>query len=115
MARCWTEDAGIYLDTSDPRGHQFGMPISIAESLATGSLVLVRDSREARAYAGQAAIYYSTVEQAAAAVRDSAAYDPKTWPAVQRAATKRAELFRDEYVLPAVLEDWRDLCPSPSR
>ena len=116
LAKCWTEDAGIYLDTSDAKGHQFGMPISIAEAMATGSLLLIRDSREARNYAGPAAVYYTTVNQAAAAIRDSATYNPSiTWPSVQAVAVKRSEVFKDEAVLPRVLVDWRELCLSLSR
>lgn len=48
MAADLNRRAGIYLNTHDPKGHPFGMPISIAEAMATGSYALTLDVPAAR-------------------------------------------------------------------
>lgn len=111
----WTREAGIYLDTNDPGGHQFGMPISVAEAMATGSLLLMRDADEAVGYTGSAACYYKSIDDAASMIRQTALFDNPAWDMIERNSLQRAALYTDEAVLPTVLEDWRGMCRSRSR
>lgn len=101
--------AGIYLDTSDPGSHAFGMPISIAEALATGCYVLARKNPAVEDYIGDAGSLYGSVEEAAALIRDTTAWSEAKWRSVLEAATERAALFTDERNLVAELEFWRGL------
>lgn len=104
-----TAQAGIYLDTSDPSAHHFGMPISIAEALATGSTVLIRDSMEAREYAGDAAFYYSTPEEAAAIINSLSAMSDEAKRLQRERAIAQAQLYTTDAVLPRLLHDWEEL------
>src|SRR5262249_49933237 len=49
--------AGIYMHTLGER-EPFGMPVSIAEAMASGALLLLGDRPEARLYGGDAAHYF---------------------------------------------------------
>lgn len=105
-----TKLAGIYLGTSDPSGHAFGMPISIAESLSTGSLVFLRrDVPAAHEYLGDAGLYYSSPEEAAELIRSTLAWSDEAWKGVQKAALERAQMFTDEVVLSKIISDWKAL------
>lgn len=101
-----TRRAAIYLDTSDPRVQPFGMPISIAEALATGSMVLIRDSMAAREYAGDAAFYYSTPEEAAETINLSVAWPSDVKARQRERAAQQGALYADSVVLPRMLDDW---------
>lgn len=101
--------AAIYLETSDPRGHRFGMPISIAEAMATGALVLARKSPAAHEFVGDAGILYESPEEAARIIRESKSWNDARWNDVAQAAVRRATLYSDETVLPQVLSDWKTI------
>lgn len=115
IATEWTRKAGIYLDTNDPASHDFGMPISIAESMATGSVVLVRGSRDATDYIRHGGYLYWSVEEAATRIRDTASWDMDVWKEVADRAVERAADFADHKALAPILADWRALCDIPSR
>jgi glycosyltransferase involved in cell wall biosynthesis len=102
-----TRKAGIYLDTSDPGGHLFGMPISIAESMAAGAYVLVRDSAPARAYIGDGGRAYQSAQEAAAIINETAAWSDSEWHGISARAVLRARAFSSEAVLPRMLSDWK--------
>lgn len=104
-----TCQAGIYLDTSDPAGHPFGMPISVAEAMGTGSLVLIRESPAAAAYVGGGGMSYRSAEDAARIIRETETWDGSRWDEVRVRATERARLFSAGAVLPRMLEDWHFL------
>src|SRR5262249_25239025 len=72
--------AGIYMHTLG-KSEPFGMPISIAEAMATGAVVLLRDRPEARAYGGEAAHYYQEAEDAAKIIGQTIRWDEQTWSA----------------------------------
>lgn len=99
--------AGIYLDTSDAKGHPFGMPISIAEALATGSYVLARWNPAAQEYLGEAGALYRTLDEAASLIRDTESWSSEKWKAVALAAVTRAQAFSDETVLPEEVAFWK--------
>lgn len=104
-----TRTAGIYLSTNDPSGHPFGMPISVAESMASGSLVLMRDGGAARAYAEEGAVYYRSPDEAASLVNATLEWDDAQWASVKEKAVARAKAFSADAVLPRMLEDWKKL------
>jgi len=108
-----TAKAGIYMDTSDPAGHSFGMPISIAESMATGSYVLAREAPGISGYLGEVGDIYTTYEQAAELVRETLSWDDQDWEATSIAAQKRSALFTDHAVLPRLLQDWKVVAGRP--
>jgi len=110
-----TRSSGIYLDTSDPAGHPFGMPVSIAEALASGAVVLVRDCPAAREYGGEAAYYYRTVEEAAILVDQALRLGIHEREMIGLAARERAKLFRNDAVLPQLVDDWEQFAAGGSQ
>lgn len=104
-----TAAAGVYLHTFSFT-RPFGMPVSIAESLACGAIPLVRDCLEARAYAGPDSLYYETPEEAAGILRDLLDWSDEEWRA---RSTRNADYayahYADDVVLPAILDDWLSL------
>lgn len=103
------KEAGIYLDTSDPAGHAFGMPISIAEAMATGCLVLAREAEGLKDYLGDAGLVYRTVEEAAELIKMTEKWTSFEWASVSRAAVAQASKFRSDAVLPAQAAFWKGL------
>lgn len=104
-----TRRAGIYLHTSDPASHQFGMPISIAEALVTGSLVFIRDSMAAREMAGDAALYYDSPAEVAATLNTVAGWSQEQWAVQAQRSSMQGAMYRDEVVLPRMIHDWEKL------
>ncbi|MFI5400247.1 MAG: hypothetical protein ACHQZQ_04240 [SAR324 cluster bacterium] len=105
------ERAGIYLHTqTPPESSEFrpiGMPISIAEAMATGAHVLVRNVPCLVDYVGEAGRAYGDGEQAAALIAETETWDDERWHtawarSVQRAYTQ----FADERVLLPLLAEW---------
>lgn len=101
--------ASIYLDTSNPAGHSFGMPISIVEAWSEGMLVLARDEPDARRYVGGEAYCYKTPAQAAAMISETAKWGENRWALEESSSRFRAQPFTDERILHTLLEDWRIL------
>jgi glycosyltransferase involved in cell wall biosynthesis len=104
-----TRKAGIYLDTSDIDGHPFGMPVSIAESMATGGYVLALDRMGAKEYIGDAgAIYRSSAE--AARIINSMTLSTKSdhEKSIDRSVLQSFK-FMDTNVLPKVINDWKSM------
>lgn len=100
-AAALTRESGIYLDTSDPRGHPFGMPISVAEAMATGSLILMRESEGAMEYGKSAAFYYGNPDEAAAIIKKAARTQDWKEPSIRQALD-----YKDDVVLSRLVEDW---------
>lgn len=99
--------AGIYLHTF---GFQapFGMPMSIAEALATGAWTIVRRCEAGREYVGDAGSTYDTAAEAAQLVRESADWPESRWQAVAAAAIERAyERHGDTFTLAPIVDHWR--------
>jgi glycosyltransferase involved in cell wall biosynthesis len=97
--------ASIYLETSDPKGHPFGMPISIAEAWSEGMLVLARDGPDARRYVGED-FCYSTVAEASELIADTREWSGDDWDDEDSSSRRRAEPFQADRVLPTLIEDW---------
>lgn len=101
--------ASIYLDTADPKGHPFGMPISIAEAWSEGALVLARSEPNAEVYLGGDAYCYKTVDEAANMISETFKWTQERWALEERSSRHRSNQFMDELILPPLLEDWRIL------
>lgn len=101
--------AGIYMDTYNPAAQPFGMPISVAEALATGAYVLVKDCPEVHDYVGTAGVYYDTPSDASKLIRESGTWDADRWMDVRTRAIKHAEQFSLRSVMPGVIEDWKEI------
>lgn len=106
--------AGIYLHTINPphvqHGAPIGMPISIAEAMATGAWTLVRDLPELAAYVGDAGATYRDLDEAAALIAASAGWSAEEWRRRRVRASDRAFLYHaDELMLRPLFEDWCEL------
>jgi glycosyltransferase involved in cell wall biosynthesis len=106
--------AGIYLHTihppSAPFGAPIGMPISIAEAMATGCYPLVRDLPELRAYVGEAGDSYADVEDAVRKIRATETWSDREWRMRRLRSIDRAYLnHADALALRPIYRDWCDL------
>lgn len=104
----WMRRAAIYLYT--PPTHYPGMPISIAEAMASGCLVVAPDIAGMGDYVGAAGgLLYRSPEEAAAIIRDTAAWTDAGWDAVgARAAAVAQSSYANTVVAPRLVEIWRD-------
>lgn len=105
------KEAGIYLDTSDPAGHAFGMPISIAEAMSTGAVVLARGAAGIHDYL-QGGLIYHDPEKAAALIRMTEEWGDLDWEVQGHLAVLQAAKFSSEAVLPAQGAFWREISPA---
>lgn len=103
--------AGIYLHTARLQGEQhatpIGGPISIAEAMATGAYILVRDAPPFVNYVGDAGTTYRDVNHAAEIIQATETWSDGQWRqawhrSVDRAFTRHA----DEVALRPIIEDW---------
>lgn len=98
--------AGIYLHTYGD-DEPFGMPISIAEAMATGCYVLVRNLPGAREYIGPGGHLYDTAEDAAVLIRLAQQWYPGQWREQQRRSVEHAcARHADVEVLRPLLQRW---------
>ncbi len=105
--------ASVYLHTFGYR-QPFGQPISIAEAMACGTIVLLRDSERARAYAGDAGLYYRDAADASARLLELLELDVASVADLRERGVERARLQHlDDVTMPALLADWRTLCARP--
>jgi glycosyltransferase involved in cell wall biosynthesis len=100
-----TRRASVYLRSHDPEAHLYGMPVSIAEALATGCTVVARDCPEARNYIEESGRFYKTHEEAAREIGKALSDRPNPQ------SIARAQAFRDDVVLPPLVEAWRRIKP----
>ena len=102
--------AGIYMSTSDPTSHPFGMPVSIAEAMATGAYVLARNQGpEVLDYLGGAGSTYTSVEHAESLIRMAIDLSDQGFEEVSTAAVRSAARFRSDVVLERVMKDWEEI------
>jgi Glycosyl transferase family 2 len=99
-------EAGIYLHTHGLIA-PFGMPMSIAESMATGGYVLGRRCRASVAYIGRVGKVYDSAAEAADLIHSTTSWNEERWHRVRLAAVERAyQHFADIHVLRPILSDW---------
>jgi hypothetical protein len=91
--------------SNNPAGHPFGMPISIAESMGSGAIPVVRDHASARGYVGDAGLYFSTIQEAADRIRTILSGQALAGR-LREVAVEQAKKFASSVVLPKVLEVW---------
>lgn len=112
-------EAGIYLHTYGDE-EPFGMPVSIAEALATGAYTLVRDLPGANEYLGTAGALYRTTEDAVKLIQRTLSWSNDEWQFQQNRSATVAQRFASECVLRPLLNDWRllaqrtDFIPLPN-
>lgn len=101
--------AGIYMHTFR-QDEPFGMSISIAESMATGAVILGYDRPEVRNYAGDAGFYFSSPEQAAELIKSTCLWSESDWQAAFCRSVDRAHSnFRSQDVFKTVVSAWQEL------
>ncbi|MEX2207046.1 MAG: glycosyltransferase [Myxococcota bacterium] len=102
-------EAGTYLHTSRP-GEPYGMPISIAEAMASGCYVIGRKLGISPSYIGDAGVTYSSVARAAAQVRATLAWSDADWHAARTRSVNRAfGNFVSTDVLAPIVSRWREI------
>jgi glycosyltransferase involved in cell wall biosynthesis len=109
--------AGIYLHTHGPQ-LPFGMPVSIAESMATGAYVIARDLPGCRSYLDGGGDVYADATEAAALIDATLGWDDRRWRAQAKRSIERAfSGFTNVRVAETMLRDWSDsgLIPSWTR
>lgn len=102
-------EAAIYLHTFSP-DETFGMPISIAEAMASGCYLLARDLSVARSYLAEAGNTYRSADEAAALVAATLAWDEARWQAAgKRSADRAFSNFEGTRVLVPMVERWKEI------
>jgi len=93
--------ASFCLRGSDESAHQFGMPVSVIEAMGCGVTPILPDLPAAHSYAGSAAFYYKTMEEAVEILRVGAARKEE--------AIEMAKRYKTDVVLPEVISEWERL------
>ncbi len=99
----------ICLRSNNPTGHPFGMPISIAEAMGAAAIPVVRNHAAARSYVGDAGLYFDTVPEAVARIREILA-DAKFAGHLRALSIDRAKQYASGVVLPKIIEVWARVC-----
>jgi glycosyltransferase involved in cell wall biosynthesis len=110
----WFARAGIYVHTSAPpgrkRGATIGQPISIAEAMATGCHVLVRDLPPLRDYIGDAGATYSDLDEAACLITATIEWSDEAWrQAANRSVDRAWEHYADDRALRPIYDAWTEI------
>jgi glycosyltransferase involved in cell wall biosynthesis len=101
--------AGIYLHTHGTQA-PFGMPVSIAESMATGAYVIARALLGCRSYLEGGGDVYTNPTQAAALIDATLDWDEERWRDQSNRAIDRAlSAFTNVQVAETLLRHWREL------
>lgn len=99
-------EAGIYLHTYGDE-EPFGMPVSIAEALATGAYTLVRVRPGAAEYLGTAGALYHTNDDAVNLIKSTLSWSQDDWQSQEaHAANSARQRFASESVLRPLLDNW---------
>ncbi len=98
--------AGLYLHTFAGVA-PYGMPISIAEAMASGAHCIARRFGGAAQYVGEAGRVWDTEDDAVALIRETEAWDGPRWQEARSTSVERAfRLFADAVTLRPILDDW---------
>ena len=101
---------------TDALTEPFGMPVSIAEAMATGCYVLARGCAASQAYVGDAGRVYDTESEAEALIRETESWTDERWARARLKAIERAQLlFAGDVALRPLFEDWARLVAVPAR
>lgn len=103
--------AGIFMHTSDPSGHPFGMPVSTLEAMASGCYTLIRGSEGASSYIAPAGSLYTSVEEAVELIRQTESWTDERWTEVEKSTVEHGRQFSEERWLPVMIKDWEGIWP----
>lgn len=99
-------EAGVYLHTHTLE-QTYGMPISIAEAMATGAFVVARRCAASEGFVGDAGALYDTDDEVVDLLHASLEWDDATWRQVWMTAVERAHsMFRTDVALEELFTDW---------
>ena len=103
--------AGLYLHTAllpgEPGGTPIGMPISIAEAMATGAHLLVRDGTPLVDYVGEAGRGYRDTDHAVQLIAETAQWSDAQWKQAWMRSVDRAFMrHADEFALAPLHNEW---------
>jgi glycosyltransferase involved in cell wall biosynthesis len=107
-------EAGIYLHTAHPpeapHGTPIGMPISIAEAMASGCYILHRNLAPLIGYVSDAGAAYANLEEAEQLIAETANWDAAAWRRAATRSIERAWTFHTgEDDFHRIYEDWVSL------
>ena len=98
--------AGIHLHTHALQ-EPYGMPVSIAESMAAGCYVIARRSPASASFVAEAGKTYDTEAEAAALVQETETWTSSQWAAARLASIERAFAhYGSPQVLRPLLDEW---------
>lgn len=101
--------AGIYMHTFG-FVQAYGMPISIAESMASGSICLLPYSPETVEYAGEHNFYYRTVDEAVTHIYTIFNWSDDTWRNMSNMNSDYAyKRYMDDIVMEPILLHWQQV------
>jgi glycosyltransferase involved in cell wall biosynthesis len=107
------QEAGIYLHTFDPAGPPYGMPISIAESMACGDYLIARRLPPTGDYVGEAGQLYDHEAEAEALLRATMDWPDAVWQKAALTSIDRAYRHHvDSVALGPILDRWLELIGS---
>jgi len=106
--------AGIYVHTVLPPGEvdatPIGQPVSIAEAMATGCYVLVRDQPALVDYVAEAGAAYRDLETAAGLIAATARWDEAEWRRAEHRAIDRAwSSYAGDSALRPIYDAWTEI------
>jgi glycosyltransferase involved in cell wall biosynthesis len=102
--------ASVYMMTCDEKSHAFGMPISIAEAMSSGALVIAPSNAVGvHDYMGDAGLFYSSTLEAMAIIEVALAMNDIERDAAAAISRRCAERFRSDVVLPRLLQEWESI------
>jgi hypothetical protein len=96
----------IYVSSYDPNNHPYGMPLSIAETMALGLHPLAPRVEGAKKYVGDAGTLYGSRAEAVAIIDEMSRWPEERWQEARRKSLERAKLFTRAAVLTKVLDVW---------
>jgi hypothetical protein len=97
----------VYMGTYDVSGHPYGMPISIAESMATGAFVTTRWTTASQGYVSAPELLYSDVRSAEQIILSAISMQSADRLRISSRSIGKAQQYRSDVVLKPVLEEWR--------
>ena len=104
------QTAGIYLHTFDPAGPPYGMPVSIAESMACGAYVIARRLPPTAAYVGEGGDLYDSEAEAEALLRATLDWSEEQWrDAALRSIDRAFHRYVDRLALKPIFDCWQNL------
>lgn len=97
--------AGVYLCTQDLQKR--GMPIAVAEALASGCYTLVPELPWLCAMIGNHGHAYANASEAAESINETSNWSTEKWELLSESAARYSlNQFSDEKILPKVIHEW---------